>query len=155
MMEAISSNFILILSLQVIFILISIYVFGLVLAKYFISDSYLKIEQDYIEIRFINDLFQTKHYNLSWGEVDMIGDFVRHKRYHFVIILKNKTVITINPELYLNSNRVNQIEKVLIEKPIQIQRSVASKIYLKFADFTIIIFILVFISILVTLYQKL
>ena len=84
----------------------------------------------------------------------MIGDFVRHKRYHFVIILKNKTVISINPELYLNSYRVNQIEKVLIEEPIQIQRNVAAKIYLKLADFTIIIFILVFTSILVTLYQK-
>jgi hypothetical protein len=152
---SILSHFILILALQVIFALISIYVFSLVLFRYFLSDSYLKIDHDAIELNYINSLFKTQHFNLNWDEIDTICDFVRRRRYYFVIILKNKTILNIPPELYLNSNRLNQIEQILSDKPVQIQRSTASKIYLKLADFSVFIFILVFISIIVALYKKL
>jgi len=126
--------------------ILSAYYFIITLIRYALSDTYLKIRNSGIELRFLNFFGKFEYYNFSWGEINSIEERIGRRIYKLVIVPQNKKVIKIPPELYLNYFRVNKIEKALSDKPIKLTRNGIAKIYLVLGDISVFIVTAIFVA---------
>jgi hypothetical protein len=136
---------------EIALFLISIWVFIVLIAKYFVFNSYFKIDKKGIEIRYLSRWFKPILHKYKWSEIETIGERIGKIQYEFFIKVKSKDskkdeYVLLPFELWQSTFRVRQLRKEVENHSTHSDFTKFANVILISGDVLIIILMLIFFS---------
>jgi hypothetical protein len=134
--------------------LISVWIFVVLLFKYFIFKAYLKIDKKGVEISYLNRWFSPIFHKLKWSEIETVGDRIGKVQYEFFIKTKTKDLkkdelIILPFELWQSIFRVRQLQKEVENHSIHSDFTKFGRMILISGDVLIIILLVLFFGLMI------
>ena len=136
---------------EILIFLLAVWILIVVVAKYFVYNSFIKIDQKGIEVKYLSRWFKPFLYTYKWDEIETVGDRIGKIQYEFFIKIKSKDpkkdeFILLPLELWQSTFRVHQLKKEVENHSTHSDFSKLAKAVLVFGDILIILFLLIFIG---------